>query len=165
MQEKTDQQQTYQQKLDKIKKLTVTYKDMYYSPDNPLKDKISLNEFNRILTTFYFYMMQSIVMDGKNYTPSKRVGSFGVERYPTRVNDYRRMIYKIHKFNIKYNKKTIRYIVKFIWDRPRSLNLTLFDPSIFRFKPNRTVTRAMAELFHENPSHLLRYHEEQVRKY
>jgi len=157
----------YEESLKKIKKLTVTVLDVYNRVKEQPRQRYRLTQFQffKIANAIFFVMMQKMLLEGKAYMLHPNVGVVRLVRYPTKENDIRRMIYRINKFGVKYNVKSVKYIVKFMWERPKSLDLSKCDYNIFRFFPNRTMARALADLIQNNSSHTLIYHEEQVRKY
>lgn len=157
----------YEESLKKVGKITATPLDIYNKIKDQPRQKFRLSQFQflKIANAIFFVMMQKMLLEGKAYMLHPNIGVIRLVRYPTKENDIRRMIYRVNKFGIKYNAKSIRYIVKFMWEKPKSLDLSKCDYNIFKFVANRTMARALADLVYNNPSHTLIYHEEQVRKY
>lgn len=124
-------------------KAYLTLNDFYES--YPDKDNLTLEEYKLILKTFNYFLVKSMIEEGKLYLLPNRMGVLGIMKqkvFGRGVFDYN--LYK--KEGIKVWKKNLHsssYTARFIWDQ-RIFRSDLTD-KIYRWDPPRDWKRELAK--------------------
>lgn len=139
--------------LDKKAYLTICdFYDKY-----PDKEEISLEEYKLIAKTFNYFLVKSMIEEGKLYLLPNRMGVLGILKqrvFGRGVFDYN--LYK--KEGIKVWKKNLHsssYAARFIWDQ--RIHRTDLKDHIYRWDPPRDWKRELARQIKENNTISLYY--------
>lgn len=131
----------------------IYYKDKDIYEVYPDKDKISFSDFKLISKTFFHLLTKSMVDEGKVYYLPPKLGTLGIYKTAKtkKMIDYD--LYKKTgiKANIQ-NRHSHGHMGKFYWQTiwPRYRVSTLENPTIFRYKAPRYLSRYLAKQIKEN---------------